>query len=143
MPITSCVQETTMSAYIPHMNSVQSTIFPQALLYMHFTLTYVLSRYAYHIDYVSIIVLLLWYTYRLHITAYANKTSNPIGFKLSSYVHIYNAFGNHIYSLSSMATYVFIIWLTYFVLCITAKNFGNFTHMCIVPIKCKVDGLNI
>ena len=33
-----------------------------------------------------------------------NETSKPVGFELSSNIHIYNAFDIHIYSLSSMNT---------------------------------------
>ena len=71
----------------------------------------------------------------LHMTAYVNETHNPVGFELSSNMHMDYAFGNHTYSLPSMTTYVFLVWHTYFVFCIYTKNFGNCTHVYNV-IKC-------
>ena len=37
-----------------------------------------------------------------------------------------------------MTTYVFHLWQTYFVFCIYANNFGNCTHMYIMPMKCLI-----
>ena len=51
----------------------------------------------------------------LHITAHVSKTSSPLCFEHNSNMHIYYLFGNHIYSLSSMTTYVFLAWQTYFI----------------------------
>ena len=42
------------------------------------------------------------------------QTNKPVGFELSSYMHMYHAFANHIYSFSSKTTYVFLAWQTYF-----------------------------
>ena len=61
----------------------------------------------------------------------------PVGFELSSSMYIVYAFGNNIYSLSSITIYIFLVWQTYFVFCIT-NNLGNWTHMCIMPTKCQV-----
>ena len=63
-------------------------------------------------------------------------TSKPVGFELNSNMQMYYVFGNHIYSLSSMTTYVFFVWQIYFVLCIYANNFGYFTDTGIMPMKC-------
>ena len=38
MPINSSALETTMSVYMPHINSMQSTMIPRTLVYTHFTL---------------------------------------------------------------------------------------------------------
>ena len=54
-------------------------------------------------------------------------TGKP-GFELSRNMHLHYAFGSHIYSFSSMNTYV-----TYFTFCIDTNNFGNCTNMCILP----------
>ena len=86
-------------------------------------LTYAPSRYVCHIAYVSTTALLLQSTYKLHITAYLSKTNNPLSSGLSS--NMYYAFGNHIYSLSPMTTYTFLILQTYFVFCIYGRNFGK------------------
>ena len=61
MQISSCAHETTMSVYMTHMNSLQSTVLPQALVYLHFTvLIYAPEQiYAYHIVYVCPNALLL------------------------------------------------------------------------------------
>ena len=72
--------------------------------------------------------------YRLHTTAYIRETSNPVGFELSSNTHMYYAYGDHIYSLSSIYIYVFLVWQNY--LCIYVNNLGNCTHMFIMPMTC-------
>ena len=72
---------------------------------------------------------------------YKRPISEPVGFELSSYIHMQCSFGNHIYSLSSMNTYVFLLWQTYSIFCVYANNFGNCTHLCIMPMKCYVDSL--
>ena len=46
----------------------------------------------------------------------------PVDFELSSDMHIYNAFDNDIYFLSSMTTYLFLLWHTYFFFLIYANN---------------------
>ena len=56
--------------------------------------------------------------------------------ELSSNMSLCYAYGNNIYSLSSITTYVFLVWQTYFVFCIYANSFGNCTHMYIMPMKC-------
>ena len=43
------------------------------------------------------------------------KPNKPVGFELNSNIHMYYALGSHIYSLSSMTTYVFLAWQTSFV----------------------------
>ena len=64
--------------------------------------------------------------YIVYSTAYLSKTSKPVNFELSSNIHMYYAYGIHIYS--SVATHVFLVWHTYFVFCIYANNFGNPTQ---------------
>ena len=70
-------------------------------------------------------------------------TSKPVGFELTSNMHIFYAFGNHIYSLSLMTcipyfadififctcVYVFLVWQTYFIFCIHANNHETCAHM--------------
>ena len=75
----------------------------------------------------------VYITYRLHITAYISKKGKPICFGLSSHMHMYYAFGNYIFSLSSITTYAFLVSQTYFVFCFHANNIG---HMFIIPMKC-------
>ena len=67
--------------------------------------------------------------YKLHITGYASKRSKPIDFELISNMHIFYVFDKHIYFLTSMTTYIFLVWKTYFVFCIYANNLGNCTHV--------------
>ena len=50
-------------------------------------------------------------------------TSKTGDYEVSSNMHMYYAFGKHIYSLSSMNTQVFFVWQTYFVFCTYANNF--------------------
>ena len=88
------------------------------------------TKYAYHIAHVCPTV------YKLQITAYISKTSKTVYSKLSSNKDMYHAFCKHINSLSSMTTYVLLVWQTYFVFCIYANNFGNCTHKCKRPMKC-------
>ena len=57
------------------------------------------------------------------------STSTSVSFELSSNMHMYYAFGNHIWSLSQMSTCVFFVWQTCFVFCIYANNFENCTHL--------------
>ena len=78
-----------------------------------------LRRYVCQIAY----ALLLQSAYRLHIAACVCNTSNPVGFELSSNMHMHYVFGDHIYSLS-ITTYIFLAWWTYF-FCIYTKNIGN------------------
>ena len=60
MPIISYAHETAMSVYIPHLNSIQSAISQQALVYTHFTLlAYTPCRYACHIAYICPTALVL------------------------------------------------------------------------------------
>ena len=65
----------------------------------------------------------------------ALQSAKPLGIELSS-MYIYYAFDNHIYFLSRMNTYVYLVWQIYFVFYIYANNFGHYTHICIMPIKC-------
>ena len=47
------------------------------------------------------------------------STNKPVGFELNSIMHMCCAFGSHIYSISSMTTYVFFVWQTYIFGCCT------------------------
>ena len=60
MPIISYTHKTTMSLYVPHMNSMQLTMSPQAQVYIISHYWHMpLSRYAYHTAYISTTALLL------------------------------------------------------------------------------------
>ena len=83
-----------MSVYIPHVNSMQSTMSPQALVYMHFRL---LTPAQVNMPATLHVYIQLHYYSSLHI-------GDPVGFQLSSNTHMYYACGNHIYSSLSMAT---------------------------------------
>ena len=62
-----CRYEATMFIYIPHMNSIQSTMWPGAMVYNHsHYLDMPLNKYVCHI--VHICSLLLLSTYRSHFT---------------------------------------------------------------------------
>ena len=65
-------------------------------------------------------------------------TGKPASFELSSYIHMYHAFANPIYSLSLRTTCVFLVWQT-FVFCFYVNNFGHYTCMCIMPMKFSAD----
>ena len=52
----------------------------------------------------------------------------------------YYTFGNHIYSLSLMNTYVFFVCKTYFASCICTYNL-NTANMCIMLMNCYVNSL--
>ena len=59
-----------------------------------------------------------------HECIYFNqKYKKPIGFELSTIMHMYYAFCNYIYSFSSMATYVLLVWQTYFLSVIYTNTF--------------------
>ena len=73
--------------------------------------------------------------FKLHITVYTSKTNKSVCCELSCNMQMYYAFGNHIYSLSSMTTYIFLAWQTYFIFCINTNNIENCSHMCIMPRK--------
>ena len=70
-----------------------------------------LNKYACHFAYVCVTALLL----SLHVDSTLLHIQVKQVRLLSSavYMHIYNAFGNHIYSLSSMTKYVLLVWQTY------------------------------
>ena len=88
-----------------------------------------MSKYAHCIVHVCPTALLLYFTYRFHITAYISKISKQIGFELSSHMHMYYAFGNYIYCFSSVTMYVFLVWQTYFVSITYVNYLGNCTHV--------------
>ena len=75
--------------------------------------------YSYTHKYIIMLVAYI-YTHKWILNSIISKQE---GFQLSSNIHIYYAFGNHITSLLSVTTYVFFIWQTYFVSCIYANNF--------------------
>ena len=96
----------------------KSTISPQVTVYICFTLMTNMPATS-HVCPTA---------YKLHIAGYKSRPSKLVCCKPSSNMHIYYLFGNHIYSLSSMVTYVFLLWQTYFAFCIYANNCENFTH---------------
>ena len=51
----------------------------------------------------------------LHIQVRRKRNKKPVGFELSSNMHMCYEFGNYIYSSSSMTTCIFLVWQTYFV----------------------------
>ena len=65
--------ETTLSAYMYHINPMQSTMWPEALTYIYFTLlAYTPEQYASNITYICPTAMLLWYTYRPYITVHTS-----------------------------------------------------------------------
>ena len=76
---------------MPHMNSMQSTMSPQALVYIHFTLlTYAPEQICLlHCIYMSHYPTTLVYIQTPHYCIYICKTSNPAGFEFSSNIHKY------------------------------------------------------
>ena len=106
----TCTYETTMSVNILHMNSNQSIMSPQALVYICFTFFTYAPKQIYLVQCICMShQLLLHSTYEIHITASMGKTCNSVDFELSSNVDRYYASDNHIYSLASMTTYVFLV----------------------------------
>ena len=64
-----CRYQTTVFLYIPYMNSMQSTIWPQTLLYIHSHYWHMPpEQICCHIVHICATALLLWSTYRTHIT---------------------------------------------------------------------------
>ena len=55
-------------------------------------------------------------------------------FSVSSNMHMYYAFDNLIYSFSSITTYVFPVWQTYFFFLIYPNNVSNGIHMYLYKI---------
>ena len=81
--------ETTMSVYIPHMNSFQAIMQP-GILYTHISYYWhmPLNTYACHIAHVCPTAIVLLCTYRLHITAYIYQTSINCNIYLLHYCKI-------------------------------------------------------
>ena len=74
-----CRYQTPMSVYIPHMNSMQSTMSPQALVYLPFKLlAYVPEKYSFHITHACSAALIMYSTYRFHITTQRCETNKQI-----------------------------------------------------------------
>ena len=115
MPISSCTHMRQLSVYIHNMNSVQSTVSPQTLVYIYFTLLTNVSEQIClpHCICMSYCITTVVYI-RLHFTAYISKTSKAVGFELNSNMPMYYAFDNHIYSISSVTTYIFLDLKTFF-----------------------------
>ena len=55
--------------------------------------------------------------------------SMPLAIELSSNMHLYYAFGHHIYSLSSQNTYALLVRQTYFDFSIYCNNWTLYKHM--------------
>ena len=111
--------------YIPHINSIQLTMSPQALVYICFTL-------------MTCSWLTMPATLHMYVPLHINFTLlfiQALCCDLSSNMHMCYAFGNHICPLPSMNTYVFLVWQIYFVFYIYANNFGNYTYRCVMPMK--------
>ena len=66
----------------------------------------------------------------------------PVGFEFSSNMHMYYAFDNYIYSFSSVTTYVFLVWQTYFFHYLCQKFLKLYTHVhvykILMPMKCQI-----
>ena len=61
--------------------------------------------------------------------------SNLPGFEYSSNMQMYYTFGNHIYSLSSMTTFIFLVWKTYFYFLYFGNNYRHCTLMSTISMK--------
>ena len=137
MPITSCAH---MQQLCQHIHLIWTQCNQQC--HQKHRYTYIShywcmpqSRFASCIGYVSITAVLQWSTCRLHFTAHISKTSNPLGFELSSNMHMYYIW--QLYSSSLMTTYEFLVWQTYFVFCMPT----TLETACIMPMMWKVDSL--
>ena len=126
-----CTYQTTMSVHIPHINSIQSTLLPKALVYIHFTL----MKDGPDQTCLPHCSCMCHCIQTPHCCIY-NKTNKQVCHELCSNMHMYYEFCNDIYSSSAITTYALLVWQTYFVFCIYANNFGNCTHMHMMPMKC-------
>ena len=68
-----CRYERTMSVYVPHMNSLQSTVWPEACIYIYQYWHMLINKYACHITNVYPTVLILYPACRAHNTAHVSK----------------------------------------------------------------------
>ena len=77
----------------------------------------------------------VWQSYLLFSNAY----------EVFNTIHKHFTFGNHSCSLTSINTYRFFVWQTYFLFLIYANMFWNYTHVYIykipMPMKCQFDSL--
>ena len=70
-----------------------------------------------------------------HQKSFLWKTNKkPVCIELSSNVHRYYAFDNHIYYFSCMTSYVLLVWQAYFCFLMYANNFWNCWHMYLYKI---------
>ena len=109
-----CSCQATISLYITHMSSMQSTVQPGMLLHICVTFThvcmyvlYVLTKYVCHITHICPTALILYSTCRFHITAQTSQKSincNLIYDAITIYVsttnmplkcHIYDTYANY------------------------------------------------
>ena len=123
-----CTYDTSMSVYIPHINSMQSTLSAQTLVYIHFTLLTCAPEHIClpHFIYVCLIA------NKLHITAYVSRTSKPVYWELSSNMHLATTF--FLYHLWPL---MYSLFGRHFVFSIYTNNLGNCTYMCTMPMKCR------
>ena len=69
-----CTNDTTISLYMPHMDPMQSTMWPGTLVYIIEHYWHILvNKYASHITHICPTVLPLWSTYRSHTAGHTNK----------------------------------------------------------------------
>ena len=85
-----CIYKTTMSVYISHMNLMQSIMLPEALVYIQSKLlTYATEQISMPHCTICSTALLLYSTYRFHITAHIHQTSVNCNFNLPYYCTIW------------------------------------------------------
>ena len=108
-----------MSVYIPHIKCVPSTMSPQALVYIHFTLmTYAPAIFHMYIP--------------LHINStLLHLQVKPVCCDLSSNIHIYYEFSIHIYSLPSVTTSVFLFFTDIFLFSVFMLITWETIHQCV------------
>ena len=69
-------------------------------------------------------------TLHMYVPLHINSTLLHIQVKQASQyaVDMHYVFDIHIYSLSSMTSYIFLVWPTWFIFCIYTNNLGNCIH---------------
>ena len=101
MPIRSCAWETTMSIYLPDMNSVESAVWPGTLVYRHFTLLGYASEQTFlphsiHMCHLTVTVIKMQ---TLNYDIYRQKTAAFIYHAITIYVPVTNiSIKSHIYA---------------------------------------------